>query len=219
MLELSALHGIQVNESCVNVGFDWRSRELKPVLAECYGKIHVRDRDAVLAQRSMLSYYAARQIRPNDVIPTKQSDLDNNQIILEHNDYDSMLTDPHHHSLSLMSPEEMQSTYIRRTQSVTERIRHFLDLVPDASIQGPAVPIPTHESVDLRMVDRISDESRPQRIASMKGRRNAELFQQQQEPEESEFRDSSDGDDNQNWGEHGDKPSDDDENQDDDDDD
>lgn len=212
MLELTQLHGIPVNTSCVNVGFDWRSGQLNPVLAECFGKGHVRDRDAVLAQRSMLSYYAARRIRPSEVIPTKQSDHNHNQKILEHHDSDSVPTDPHHHHLSLMSPEEIQSIYIERNQSGRERILHFLELVPDASMQGTVVPIPMHESVDLTLVDRISVESRPQRGAALKSFfRNAEMFQGQQELNKLEFEDSSDGDDKQDWGARGEKPSDEDE--------
>ena len=66
MQALAFLHGISVLESCIRHGFDWRSRELNPEIAQMYGKVHVKDRDAFLARESMLTYYRAGRIRHDE---------------------------------------------------------------------------------------------------------------------------------------------------------
>jgi hypothetical protein len=189
MEKLTRLHGITVHKSCIRHGFDWRRRELIPEIAQMYGKVHVKDRDAVLARDSMLTYFRAGRIRHDEEIPTKQSDRDNIQKILII--CDSLQTDPNHPSLFLMSPE-----HIRTINSNLQRSRQ----VADAPIQESEVPIPPHESSD-------SAAPRPQRRAAAEGaKRNAEILQQILESTIY----SSEEEDYGDWGEDGDKPSDDD---------
>jgi hypothetical protein len=221
MEKLTRLHGITVHKSCIRHGFDWRRRELIPEIAQMYGKVHVKDRDAVLARDSMLTYFRAGRIRHDEEIPTKQSDRDNIQKILII--CDSLQTDPNHPSLFLMSPEHirtiscdslqtdpnhpslflMSPEHIRTINSILQRSRQ----VADAPIQESEVPIPPHESATLLLVNSDSAAPRPQRRAAAEGaKRNAEILQQMQEStiyssEEEGYCD---------WGEDGDKPSDDD---------
>ena len=196
MEKLARLHGIPVHKSCIRHGFDWRRRELIPEIAQMYGKVHVKDRDAVLARESMLTYFRARSIRHDEEIPTKQSDRDNIQKILIV--CDSLQTDPNHPSLFLMSPE-----HIRTINSILQRSRQ----VADAPIQESEVPIPPHESATLLLVNSDSAAPRPQRRAAAEGaKRNAEILQQIQESTIYSSEEEGYGD----WGEDGDKPSDDD---------
>ena len=202
MKVLARLHGIPVLESCISHGFDWRSRELNPAIAQMYGKVHVKDRDAFLARESMLTYYRAGRIRHDEVIPTKQSARNNIQKILNPNICHSLQTDPDHPSLFLMSPE-----HIRTSNSSLQRLRQ----VADAPIQESEGRIPPIESVNLRMVNSDPAAPRPQRRAAALGvERNAEMLRQMQEQAEEESPIySSDEGGCRDWGEGGDKTSDD----------
>jgi hypothetical protein len=199
---LARLHGIPVRESCIRHGFDWRSRELNPEIAQMYGKVHVKDKDAFLARESMLTYYRAGRIRHDEEIPTKQSGRDNIQKILHRDICDSLQTDPNHPSLFLMSPE-----HIRTSNSILQRLRQ----VADAQIQESEVPIPQHESVNLRLVNSDPAAPRPQRRAAAECvQRNAELSRQMQGQAEEESQIySSEEEGCRDWGADGDKPSDD----------
>jgi hypothetical protein len=205
MLGLSHLHGITVHSTCIKNGFDWRSRNLNPDLAQSYGTVHVKDRNVVLARQSMLTYYSARRMGSEDLIPTKQSDSDKFQSIHD-GVSDSEQNASSSLSLFMMSPGHIQSCYINRNQLSSENILHLVEQVPDA-----VIPIPIYESVNPQVVNSDSLLPRAQRQAALEVlRRNAELFRQQQEEAESELGDSSDDEDWHDWGEDGDNPSDDD---------
>ena len=102
-----------------------------------------------------------------------------------------------------MSPE-----HIRASNSILQRLRQ----VADAPIQESEVPIPPHESVNLRLVKSDSAAPRPQRRAAAEGvKRNAVILRQMQEQAEEESPIySSDEGGCRDWGEAGDNPSDDD---------
>ena len=213
MLGLSLLHGITVHFSCVNAGFDWRSRNLNPDLVQSYGKAHVRDRDAALARQSMLTYYRARLMRPLDMIPTKQSDHDKTQIIQDGSVAvaDSVQYAPGNPGLFMMPPGKIHSLYINRNQCTSNRILQLLEQVPDVSGQESVAPIPIHESASLQSVNSDNVVPRAQRQAALEViRRNHELLQQEKEQAESELGYSSDDEDWHDWGNDGDNASDDD---------
>ena len=206
MAALSVLHGIPVLASCVRSGFDWRSRELNPELAHLYGKVHVKDKNVLLARKSMLTYYRAGQIRHDEAIPTKQGDRDNIQKVLNINICDSVQTDPNHHSLFLMPPDHIQSNYINRENRIHEVILQRLRQVADAPIHESEVP-----SVSLPLVNSDSTALRPQRKAAVEVlKRNADLFRQELEQTEAELGNSSDDEEYCDWNVVGDETSDDD---------
>jgi len=101
-----------------------------------------------------------------------------------------------------MSPE-----HIRTSNSILQRLRQ----VADAPIQESEVPIPPHESVNLRLVNSDSAAPRPQRRAAAEGvKRNAVILRQMQGQAEEESQIySSEEEGCRDWGADGDKPSDD----------
>ena len=209
MLALSHEHGIPIPLSCVNSGFDWRTKQLIPDLAQTHGKIHVKDRDLFLARGSMLSYYRARQMRSQDYIPTKLLDHEKFQEIRA-NSTVSVQNVPGSPVLLMMSPDHIQSSYVNRNKSISEMIQRLLEQVPVVPQQEleSVVSVPVHEAVNsqLRIIGQVLPEEQ-RRSAREFIRRNAQIFQKQHEEGDSESGDSSDEEYCQDWGENGDNSS------------
>ena len=208
MLGLEVLHGIQVRETCVNSGFDWRSGELVPENAQTFGKFHVRDRNLSCAREAMLTYCRARSLRLDAEIPTKESDQNYNQML---GNPDSEPGELNNSSLELMTPESILSCYISKSKTFMERTRNLLQSVPCAPDQGSAIlaaQAPGQEPIFLPLAVDNSNERRAMRAAGLEViRRNAELFLREQEEGDLSRSDSSDGEYGCDWCENEDASS------------
>jgi hypothetical protein len=209
MLALSHEHGIPIPYTSVKSGFDWRSMQLIPDLAQTFGTKHVKDRDPFLAREAMLTYYRAGRKRGLAHIPTKLSDQEKFQEIRATSTV-SVQNVPGSPVLLMMPPDHIQSSYLNRNKRNSERIQRILEQVPvvPQQAQEPSASIPVNEAVNsqLRIIEQILPEGQ-RRSAREFIRRNAQIFQSQQEQGDSESGDSSDEEFCQDWGENGDKSS------------
>lgn len=201
---LSVQYEITVHRDCVNSGYDWRSRDLKPDLAQSFRKCHVKDRNALKAREAMLSYYRARIMRPHAEIPTKESDYEKFQAVpSDQNPPNSAAVNPRHF---LLSPDHLQSVFSRRNDSIRENMMQFLASVPDSPVPASVDPIAIPEYSNPGSVNSEFVESSAQRAAGLEAlRRNAEINHEYQL--EAESGDSSDDEDH-DWGANGDRSSD-----------
>jgi hypothetical protein len=206
MLALSHFHGIKVHHSFVNSGFDWRTGVLNPELVNCYGKDHVKDRDLVLARRAMLTNYRARQISqgPAESVPSKHSDRVLFQCVRDSSDTGSEQSAPGSPNMVMMSPDDLLSLYMNRTELIQQRLAE----VPSADFQESEIPIPIQESLNPQVVDTNFVMTRAQRDVALDViRRNSEKYQNLQAQSESELEGSSDDEDYSDFGEDEDKSS------------
>jgi hypothetical protein len=210
MLALSHEHGIPIPYTSVKSGFDWRSKQMIPDLAQTFGTKHIKDRDLFLAREAMWTYYRARKKRGLAHIPSKLSDKEKFQEIRATSTVSVQSVQvPGSPVLLMMPPDHIQSSYVNRNKRNSERMQRLLEQVPvvPQQAQEPSASIPVNAvNSQLRIFEQVLPEGQRQSAREFI-RRNAQIFQNQQEEGDSESGDSSDPEYCQDWGENGDKSS------------